>query len=165
MFMRFLGFVFLAFPPLASAGAADRGSGSAVDEVATILNSATLVANGAACDIDCSYFCISSTDHRTWTDDHGDFFGARHGCIDTMLGCGYHDCQPFAHGDLDRLEELLPRLDPTDLVTLTSTAHSRLLINHERRALQVVGCGDAIVLSLPASEQQAGLFGLTTSSE
>lgn len=102
----------------------------------------------------CSTVCLVSTDHKV-VQDGGSDGGGDHDCLATDLGCSYHDCNGLVISlhDLERLMQLLPQLDGQELIALGSSDLG-LLINRDRGALQVLGCNDLVVASVPLSLEQ-----------
>lgn len=133
-------------PPTASA---------ALTEAAAILSSPR-----AGCGHQCYELCLITTEHAVIIGGDGSASGVDHDCIDTgFIPCStFHKCGGFAQEDLARLEELLPTLQRDELRMLHE-AGVGVLVNVERRSIQVFGCSDLVVMSLLATDEQ--LDGLT----
>jgi hypothetical protein len=74
-----------------------------------------------------------------------------------MMGCEYHHCQvsfaPLSPEDLDRLLDLVPALRANDLFALHEKEKA-LSLNYDRQAVQVLGCDDLVVASVPFTPDQ-----------
>jgi hypothetical protein len=114
------------------------------------------------CGYTCSYWCAVQGDHKL--DEGGAAFtaglGSAHFCVPFEAGCTAHLCD----GGLDEEEEEEhEELEAKDLLTLeqlleSASSHEismmlaqspRLEYNRGRDALQVIGCDDGVVLSVP----------------
>lgn len=116
------------------------------------------------CDRECTTDgCLASTDHRSKQGgtSHG---GSYHGCLGTEMGCDYHGCGISLNpGYLERLVDLVASLPRSELLEMVEL-EPNLALNAERGALQVVGCDQTIVATMPfppealGSGQTAGSF-------
>lgn len=109
------------------------------------------------CATQCEYTpCFNQDHHKNQTHSGGTNTGTTHGCQFTENGCEGHKCQTLfgeADVDLKRVETLLRTIDGRDLRSL-ATADGALRINYDRRAAQLVGCGDRVALSINLTEAQ-----------
>lgn len=105
------------------------------------------------CSHECEYCGGGGTEHEMTTlpgNDGGEF----HTCAISFNGCRDHRCDAYAR-DLPELESLLGSLDRASVDDLAGI-HPSMFVNRERRALQVLGCGEKVILSIPLSTTQAG---------
>jgi hypothetical protein len=106
-----------------------------------------------ACTHNCDTVCVVSTEHKV-LENPGNALGPDHSFLYTQLGCGYHDCIEEQQQDVEQLVELLPDLGGAELVAF-SLQDIGLTINRDRGAIQVIGCNDLVVASVPLSQAQA----------
>lgn len=139
--------VLLLIPFLGGAGA---GAPTAVEaEVRGLLAelSAGLNCGGHTCET--RFPCLSDA-HRVLEGGSGSY-GPDHGCLSVVTGCGYHACDGDGEEDLDLLASLLPTLDLRTLEALEFEGLG-LRVNTERGAIQLLGCQDRVVMSVPFSD-------------
>lgn len=142
----------LALAPVTMAGASHQPTW--MEEVGDAL--AAYRAN-RSCNAECTHQLCSLTSQHRLNENGGNDQGVQHFCIETELGCDYHECG--SGGDLDGLVDLLTLANAADLRALESLDLG-VSVNLQRAAVQVVGCGDKIALSVPLSAEQLVGLGL-----
>ena len=105
-----------------------------------------------SCGTNCEFGGCVGSEHQNWTHSGGNDGGERHTCAFSSAGCGDHTCNETI--GIRELETLVPSLDGASLQTLAAK-HDGLLVNAERGAIQVLGCGGQVVLSVNFTEQQS----------
>lgn len=110
-----------------------------------------------SCVAECTHQLCQLTSQHRLNEDGGSDQGVAHNCIETDAGCDYHACGGGG-GELDGLADLLMSADAEDLRALEALELG-VSVNLDRDAVQVVGCGNEIALSVPLSDGQlAGLM-------
>ena len=91
----------------------------------------------------------------------GEYSSPSHSCHDRHIGCdgGIHQCrrQALTKGDRDTLIRLVQTM-PADELVAVDAAEPNILVNWERQAVQILGCGGTVVASLAWTPSQASGF-------
>lgn len=120
---------------------------------------AALVAMGqpaAECNTQCEYTSCTGDNHKNQGAGNGTNSGTVHVCNFSENGCQDHACDSFfndAHIDLAKVDALLRTVSGSELQSLVGL-NGRIRINWERKAAQLVGCGERIALSVNLTRAQ-----------
>jgi hypothetical protein len=140
----------------AVAGAATRGARES--SAAARLHSALLALGrpSDSCTTQCEYTSCDDPKHKNATHSSATNGGTTHNCEFSEGGCTDHRCNvefDNAHVDLTAVETMLREVSGAELKSL-SRINSRLIINRDRGAAQIVSCGQRIAVSVQLSKEQ-----------
>ena len=107
-----------------------------------------------ACDTNCEFSTCTAPSHKNIAHPQGNDGGEIHTCATSPGGCEDHVCNVSAAPEIQQLEKLIPQLNGRALHALAGQ-YAALTINTERGAVQVLGCGQKVLLSLNLTDQQA----------
>lgn len=110
------------------------------------------------CGFNCELTSCPGTEHKLAENELGndtdvDGVGA-HPCFEVDGGCEVHGCQPELAATINQLPPLLRQMNGDQILLLARTQPERLVVNLNRKALQVVGCDGQVSLSLNMTAQQ-----------
>ena len=111
-----------------------------------------------ACTLHCEY--CGPGKHETTPPPSGttaDDGGEEHSCATSPQTCADHGCPES--DDMVALVAAIQDMDGRSLAAL-ARRHERLELNAERRAVQVIGCGDQVEVSLVLGQRQLQELGL-----
>ena len=106
---------------------------------------------------DCSSGCSDDWQqdyHENHAEPNGGFGGSRHGCGFNTLSCGWH--AGFCHVEgpvMGELQKLIPSLDGDGIRYFVESTEA-FTLNLDRRAVQILGCGGKVVLSMNLTPEQ-----------
>lgn len=106
------------------------------------------------CPSNCEFTPCTGGAHKNAAHAQGNDAGEIHSCATSAGGCEDHACNFLFMLDVRVLEELLPILDAKALMAM-DRKYQQVSLNTKRSAVQVVGCGGKVVLSLNMTRQQA----------
>lgn len=142
----------MALTPLLLVVGADYPTPTSLERAEVLLTE--FVAMTAGCGTTTCGECIG-TPHFVTQTSGGESKGPYHNCIGTEMGCEYHACgETGGMAMISDLSRVLPRLNAQDLSKLQEPDDA-FLVNRERGAVRLTGCGGLVVLTLPLSQAQA----------
>jgi len=107
------------------------------------------------CYLKCTWNCLDEGYHET-TGSGTTAEGPYHDCGYNTLGCDWHEERcgggPTRRG-IAELEKLIPSLDGNSVLGFVQSTET-LTLNLDRRAVQVLGCGGDVVLSVNLTPTQ-----------
>lgn len=145
---------------LAAADAPTTRRGDAEHYLANSVERSLVAVSASSCSLNCEFTC-SGNNHQAWPRAGGNDGGEQHGCTMSPEGCGAHTCNPTLMSAIDKLEAMLPEMSGASLDAL-QRRHADLVVNLERGAVQVRGCGGDILLSINLGERQRAEFVVAT---
>lgn len=111
----------------------------------------------ASCDMQCVYAVCQAGEHAITgsggEEDEIPALGPAHSCGHPMGLCKDHACTTAMQLNLEILHDLVPSLDSESIRDLVADS-DQAVVNPDRGALQVLGCGGAALLSIPLRSDQ-----------
>jgi hypothetical protein len=145
---------------MTTTASAPRSTEEMVERANAILGAVTTL---DACPSQCEYLSCTEGEHINYTvtpPQEGSDAGELHMCAISTKGCGDHLCMPGG-GALPELASILEQLGAPEIRDIDS-AYDKVVLNPGRRAIQVLGCDNKVVLSLSISTEVANeLFAAT----
>lgn len=108
------------------------------------------------CPTNCEFSPCPGDTHNNTEQEGGNDGGEIHSCAYGPEGCAAHECSISAieRDEIGELATLMARLDGPSIHVL-DLEHEAFLLNTDRAALQIIGCGGQVMLSRNLSPNQA----------
>ncbi len=118
--------------------------------------------DASSCSTNCELSpCSGAGAHLNESTPYGNDGGELHACVGGA-GCSAHQCDPtytLAPDDLRTLIQMIPSIPASTLASI-GRAEANLLLNQDRRAVQIMGCEGLVLASVeltPAQQRELGI--------